>query len=125
MDGVYAASLAEIRVVVGAETHGHMGGAYRSVESDMNAITTITARTGGLRVSSHVPAASNTNKQNGLIRLGLRPDMVAPIWSGVRIIEDSVTSAAKGEVILTGVMLHNVKILRASGFYKQQAQIAA
>ena len=34
--------------------------------------------TGGVRVSAHVPDASS-NRQNAIVRLGQRRDMVAPI----------------------------------------------
>ena len=81
------------------------------------------AVTGGVRVSAHVPAVA-ANKQNCVIRLGMRRDMVAPIWEGVEIIFDELTMAKTGEIVLTAVMLHAVKILRAAGFYKQQLQHA-
>ena len=43
-----------------------------------------------MRVSAHVPDAAS-NKQNAVIRLGLRRDMmVAPIWEGITIVEDPI-----------------------------------
>ena len=54
------------------------------------------------------------NKQNAVIRLGMRQDMVAPIWQGITLIPDEVTLASKnGQIQLTAVMLHAVKLLRA------------
>ena len=50
----------------------------------------------------------------------MRRDMTAPIWEGVTLIPDEITKAAHGQIQLTAVMLHAVKILRAGGFYKQQ-----
>ena len=50
--------------------------------------------------------------------------MVAPIWSGVTLIPDSVTKAKSGEIVITAVMLHAVELLRAGGFYKQETQHA-
>ena len=52
----------------------------------------------------------------------MRADMVAPVWEGVTIIPDEVTKAANGQIVITAVMLHAVKILRTDGFYKQQTQ---
>ena len=77
----------------------------------------------GVRVSAHVPAAS-ANKQNAIVRRGMRRDMVACLWEGVSLIPDEITKAADGEIVITAVMLHAVKILRADGFYKQQIQTA-
>lgn len=79
--------------------------------------------TGGVRVSAHVPAAVG-NKQNAIVRLGMRRDMVAPIWEGVTLIPDEITLAKNGQIVITAVMLHAVKLLRAGGFYKQQTQHA-
>ena len=36
------------------------------------------------------------------------------------MILDEITKAAKGQIILTAVMLHAVKLLRSGGFYKQE-----
>ena len=80
--------------------------------------------TAGVRVSAHVPAATGAHKQEVVIRLGMRRDMVAPIWEGVTLIPDEITKAGSGQIVLTAVMLHAVKILRADGFYKQQTQHA-
>ena len=72
-----------------------------------------------MRVSANVPDAAS-NKQNALVRLGNRPDMVAPVWGAVTLIPDEVTLADKGQIQLTAVLLHAVKILRTGGFYKQE-----
>ena len=79
------------------------------------------AITGGVRVSAHVPAAAS-NKQNAVIRLGMRMDAVAPLWEGVTLIEDSVTKSSMGQIQITAVLLFALKILRKDGFRKQQTQ---
>ena len=73
---------------------------------------------GGVRVSAHVPAVAS-KKQNAILRRGMRRDAVAPVWEGVTIIPDEVTKAKAGQIVITAVMLHAVKILRADGFHKQ------
>lgn len=123
VDGVFAPMASDLRIVVGAGTYGHMGGVYRNNSVDRTVLDRLMEVTGGIRVSAHVPAV-NSNKQNAVIRRGLRRDMVAPIWEGVTLIPDEVTKAASGEIVITAVMLHAVKILRAAGFYKQQSQHA-
>ena len=123
VDGRYAPNLSAIRVLMGSGTFAHAGGVYRATESDRTALDRLVAVTGGVQVSAHVPAVS-ANKQNSVIRLGMRQDMVAPIWQGITLIPDEVTLASKGQIQLTAVMLHAVKLLRAGGFYKQQSQHA-
>ena len=124
VDGTYAGGVGEIRSVVGSETYAHASGVFRSDNAgDRAALEDLMSVTGGVRVSAHVPAASG-NKQNAVIRLGMRRDMVAPIWEGVTLIPDEITKAAHGQIVVTAVMLYAVKILRAAGFYKQQSQLA-
>ena len=79
--------------------------------------------TGGVRVSANMTAVSG-NKQNVVIRRGGRQDAVVAIWEGVSLITDEVTQAQAGEIIVTAVMLHAFKILRADGFRKVQSQHA-
>ena len=123
VDGRYAMQGADLRVVMGAGTYGHAGSVYRAAEADDNALDRLMEKTGGVRVSAHVPAVSG-NKQNSIVRLGLRRDMVQPMWNGVSIVVDEYSTADKGEIEIYAILLMNTKILRADGFYKQETQHA-
>ena len=118
VDGKYAADLADIRVVMGAETFGNAATKLPSAGEE-NALARIRNDSSGVRVSAHVPAAVS-NKQNAVVRLGNRRDMVAPVWGAVTLIPDEVTKAGNGQIVLTAVLLHAVKLLRVGGFYKQE-----
>ena len=125
VDGIYATGIGDIRIVCGSATYGHMAGQFRSTNAgDRAAVEDLMDVTAGVKVSAHVPALSGANKQNAVIRLGMRRDMVAPIWEGVTLIPDEITKASTGQIVVTAVMLHAIKLLRAGGFYKQQAQTA-
>ena len=121
VDGKWATSVADLRVLMGSATYGHAAAVYRGNNADQSALDEIADRTGGVRVSSHVPAASG-NKQNALVRLGMRMDYVAPMWEGVTLIPDEITKAANGQIVITAVLLYAAKLLRADGFYKRQTQ---
>ena len=123
VDGRYASGSGAIRVLMGASVYAHAGATYRNTSVDRTALDRLMDITGGVQVSDHVPAAVG-NKQNAVIRLGMRRDMVAPVWEGVTIIPDEVTKAKAGQIVITAVMLHAAKILRTDGFYKQQIQTA-
>ena len=122
VDGRYAATAADVRIVMGPGTYSHAGRVYRNNSVDRTALDRLMEITGGVRVSAHVPDVTNAHKQNAIIRRGMARDMVAPIWEGVTIIPDEVTKAKQGQIVITAVMLHAVKILRSSGFYKQETQ---
>ena len=121
IDGKFAAVESDLRVLVGSETLAHMGGAYRGSDADLSALDSLRRIGVQIRVGAHIPAVAS-KKQNALVRRGMRRDMVAPIWQGVTIIPDEITLAAKGQIVITAVMLHAVKILRADGFHKQEIQ---
>ena len=126
VDGTYASMASDLRIVMGSATYGHAGSVYAGTSTnkgDLSAVEKLMDVTGGVKVSAHVPAVAS-NKQNAVIRLGMRRDMVAPIWEGVTLIPDEITLADKGQIQVTAVMLHAIKILRAAGFYKQQTQHA-
>ena len=124
VDGKFAGSVGDIKIVMGSATYGHCAGVFRSANAgDRAALEDLMGVTGGVKVSAHVPAATGANKkQEAVIRLGSRRDMVSPIWEGISLIPDEITKAANGQIVITAIMLHAVKILRADGFYKQQTQ---
>ena len=124
VDGKYAMGVGEIKLLMGSATYAHASGKFRSDNAgDRAALEDLMSVTGGVKVSAHIPAVAS-NKQNTIIRLGMRRDMVAPIWEGVTLIPDEITKAGNGQIVITAIMLHAVKVLRASGFYKQQSQHA-
>ena len=123
VDGRYASATGDIRLVVGSAVYAHAGATYRNTSVDRTVLDRLQEVTGGVRVSAHVPAEAS-NRQNTIVRLGMRRDMVAAVWENVAFIPDEVTKASNGQIVVTAVMLHSIKIVRTAGFYKQQIQTA-
>ena len=119
VDGQYAGDLSDVRVVMGSATFANAATKLPTM-GEVNALARIRNDSGGVRVSAHVPAVTNADKQNALVRLGARRDMVAPVWGAITLIPDEITKAANGQIVLTAVLLHAVKIQRKGGFYKQE-----
>ena len=123
VDGTFAGSVSDLKIVMGAGTYGHAASAFRSANAgDRAALEDLMQVTGGIKVSAHVPAVDSANKQNVVIRLGSRRDFVAPIWQGITLIPDEITKAGAGQIVVTAVMLYSIKLLRSDGFFKQQTQ---
>ena len=122
IDGVFAWGSDDIRVLVGPETLESMAGSFLASTDSRSVDEVLKAQAGGVRVSAHVPDATNAHRQDVIVRRGMRRDIVAPVWSGVTLIPDEVTRASTGEIVLTAVMMHAVKILRTSGFARIQVQ---
>ncbi len=126
VDGKWATRTQDIRIVVGSETYADCGVSLAGSGGNMDAFSALDrlmALTDGIRVSAHVPVAASA-KQEVVVRRGSRRDMVVPLWEGVTLIPDEVTKASTGQIVLTGAMMHAVKILRADGFWKQETQHA-
>ena len=123
VDGRYARTPADVRVLVGQGTFAAMSGVYKAAESDETASERLTERSGGLVVSPHVPAIASS-KQNNLVRLGMdRGGASQPVWRNVSIVVDEVTRATQGEVIVSAFLMSNFAIVGANRFFKQQVQV--
>ena len=123
VDGRYSGGGEDIRLAIGPATYAHAGGTYRTANSDISALENLMMATAGVRVSAHIPVPA-TNDQDVIVRKGARRAMVAPLWMGLDIIYDEITSAATGHVILTAVALFAVKILRGADFVRRVIQVA-
>ena len=123
VDGRYATTTADLRIVMGADTYANAASLYRGNNDNTDALQSLMNATGGVRVSAHVPATASS-KQNAVIRRGMNMDMTAPVWMGITILDDQITMAKTGTIVITAFMLHAVKILRTDGFFKQQTQHA-
>ena len=121
VDGRYAAEQSDIKVLMGSESYAHAGSTYQATPH-LSALDALMAKI-PVRVSAHVPDVAST-KQNNVVRLGMRPDYVQPMWNGVTIIVDEISGSGKGEIEVTAVLLTNTKILRADGFHKQQVAVS-
>ena len=110
-------------MLVGSATYAHAGAVYKDATTDLSALDKLMAVVSDVRVSAHVPAVSS-NKQNGLVRLGGRRDMVQPLWEGVSLIlsESDEVLVKKGEILITAVLIHATKIVRSGGFFKQETK---
>ena len=99
IDGRYASVASDIRLVMGAGTYAHADAKWRgtNTNNDVSALDVLMAKSGGVRVSAHVPDVASA-RQNVIVRRGTNKDMVAPIWEGITIIEDEVTKAANGQL---------------------------
>ena len=124
VDGRYAASLRDIKLAVGSETFADWGGLFSGTNAgDLSLVDRLGELTGGLSVNPHAAAASGS-KQDTLIRLGSRRDIVQPIWDGIALISDEISKADTGEIKLSAVLLANVKVIRDEGILRIQSQHA-
>ena len=126
VDGTFAVDLGGVRVLVGAATYRHAISVFRSDESAMTAEGWATDRTGGLRVSGRIAAPASNIQQCIVRRDNPLGDSVAvmPVWQGLQLIRDPYSDAAKGETVLTGIILvGDVVVLRSGAFVQDSFRI--
>ena len=96
VDGRYAMESGGVRLLVGPKTYENMSTIYRGNNADDSALDSLMRISGGVRVSAHVPAPASNIQQAVTARgMGLR-HAVGPIWSGIDLIFDNVTSRGQG-----------------------------
>ena len=123
LDGRWASTEADIRILMSGATYGVMAGLVRSASTDAD-LTEVLRRVGvRMRVSPHVALVAN-HLQDVHIRRGNREDAVIGLWSGISLIPDEITRAAEGEVKLTAVLLAAFKITRPPGFGRVEVRHA-
>ena len=127
VDGLFAVDLSGIRQLVGVATYAHMASAFRSNNDSMTAEGWLSDRSGGVRTSRRI-AAARSNIQQAIVRLSNPAGdrvAVSPIWNGIELIRDNITSAGKGEIVVTGLLLMgDVVILRPGCFVQDSYRLA-
>ena len=83
VDGRFANTEPDIRLLVGSATLADAAVLYRGNNADDSAVDSLRRITGGLRVSPNIAAVSG-NKQDVIVRKGLRDDVHIGMWPGSR-----------------------------------------
>ena len=118
VDGRFASTLGEVRQIAGIDTYAKASGLFSA--RDLSAADALSQRSAGFRAvtTDFIPAKSGT-LQTGIVRRGSQPmSAAAALWSGVRLIRDEVTSAAKGEIAITALQLISDVVLVQSDAWR-------
>ena len=125
VDGRYARTPGDVRMIVGQGTFTHASGAYKGNNSDEAGVERLQAQSGGLMSFRARSGSLRQQAERALIRLGMeRGAAVQPMWQGVSLVVDEFTRAAYGEIIVHAVLLANFAITRKAQWFKQQTQHA-
>ena len=109
VDGRYAMSEDDVKLVVGVDTYTHAAKIYQT-GSGISALSRLNAK-----VSAHVTAAGNNNIQANIASLSMGR-AVCPMWPAIELIRDIYSHSNKSEIVLTATALWNFKVLDESGF---------
>ena len=111
-------------IVMGSETYAHAASLYRGNNDNQGRLacpcTASPRRRQGVVPTFRRCRATNRTRSYAW---GCGRDMVAALWENVALVPDEVTLIKKGQIQITAIMLHAVKILR-SGRIPQTADPA-
>ena len=123
VDGIYATTASQIRMLLGVETYAHASASYRGNADNTDALAAINRDSGGSRVSAHIPDPATLDQSLIVVRGPAMRHAVAPIWDSVEIITDPYTQSKSGEVRLTAVMLWGgLNVVRKAGYSHRKVQ---
>ena len=119
VDGVYASSVNQIRLLVGPETYGYMGGLIYDTGSGL----TVTDKFAALGVQILVTDNAGpyaANDQDGLVIKGPpRRNSIGVLWNGVEIVVDPYSKAAEGQIKYTVAVMWDFENVRSDGYVRK------
>ena len=127
IDGLWATTPADIRMLVGPDTIRHMLQTYRANEDATTAYQLAMALYGGVRATRRIVDPASNIQQAIVRRMNPAGDRVAvaPVWMGMEVIRDIYTKAREGQVQITGtVLVGGVVLLRKSAFVQDSFRVA-
>lgn len=121
VDGLFANGFGDLFSAISPELFARIAG-LRIANTELSGYDIL--RQGSVRVTKNLPAISS-KKQKQIIRRGVAPAAVTPIWEGITLIPDEITKAATGQIVITAVMLYNTAVLRSGAFITPEFQVTA
>ena len=127
LDGIYARTESDLRMLIGQATYNIMRSVYRSNNADdQDGVDILRGQGVALRESFQIPAPSKltfsskstaASKNHQKLLVNAEPmAAVAPVWQGITMIRDPYSEAGKGQVILTANMMFDLVMRRKDGW---------
>ena len=125
VDGEYAGSIPECSMVIGDDSYRKLATLVNSGSGETAAMT-YHRMLMGFMASSNITAPATNDQYGILAKRGAGTNAICPMWGGVTLIVDEVSSAnrKKGWISLTAVLLSDFKITRKAGFTRVAFQLA-
>ena len=120
VDGAMASSVDQIRMLVGPETYGYMGGLAYDAGSGLTVADKL--RSIGVQILATDNAGDYaSNRQEGLVIVGPpRRNAVAVAWGGIEVIRDEFSQASKGQVVFNVAAHWDFEVMKAAGYTRQR-----
>ena len=117
VDGLYANSAGQLRILVRPNVYaGWIEKPYVTMGDATSLYDKIAQYVGEIRVTAKLEAVATDERV--LIMKGRHSDrsMICPVWNGIRLIRDELSTATTGRIRLTALMLANLYVGDESAF---------
>lgn len=104
VDGTHANMWGDVRAIIGTATFSKYAALFQS-NGDESLYDYLMGKLGVLRVSTRVPDPASKGQKGLAVLTAQGQPPVVPVWSGVELIVDPYTQAAKGQRVVTAVTL--------------------
>ena len=124
VDGTYAASMRDIRLIFGVATWKLAVSSEKSDESDMYAYDWLSQKAQSVDLSAFIPdTPASGNEVNGqrvfaTKQRGLAGSYGFPMWRNVQIVRDHYSDAARGHIHITANLSWNFQITRLNNWVR-------
>ena len=119
VDGIYAGSVGDVRVLYGPETYAYMGGLVIVANHPETVIDKVARISGGVLVSDNAGAYASNRQQGVVVKGPARRNVVGAMWNAAQVIRDDVTRARQGEVRLHIIGMWDFSVVRTGGFSRK------
>lgn len=123
LDGKFARTEADIRLLVGDSTYNRLRNVYRSgaTASNVDGIDAMRALGSRVRRSFMIPAQSAflsgaTKREQHVVFAAEPMAAVAPVWQGITMIRDPYTNAKNAQIVMTAHMMFDFVFRRKDGW---------
>ena len=123
IDGRYAESAADLRVLSGPDTYRLGIMSYRANQTDISAVHELDMHTDGVSTSALVPAPASDNQQAVIARGGHQGSEQC-MWGGVEVISDRLTTARANQVRVTLSVLQDTALVRPEVYRRAAFHLA-
>lgn len=121
VDGRYASMLSDVRLLFAPTGYSRAAQVFRGTDDAISALSHLNDLGVMTRAGFHMPTDASRNSEVLTARV-MRGEThaVAPRWGGIELIVDNVTSARKGEIVVTAVLLMNVAVIHSDAYVREQ-----
>ena len=116
VDGVYASTLGQLRILTRPNVYADWAQRAYVTGHPVSVLDKLNEYVGEIRVTDKITAVTDDDRV--LIMKGRHSNrsMIAPVWQGIQLIRDNLSTATTGRIRLTALMLANLYVGDESAF---------